>query len=67
MILDDDKIPVVVKMTCNGNISQNPRVYDSKYILKEMNLYYLGCPIGAVRVHYEIKKARAHTYTNINA
>ena len=30
LILDDDKILVVVKMNYNGNFSQNPRVYDSK-------------------------------------
>ena len=38
LILDNDKIHVVVKMTNNGNISQTPRVYDSKYIyLKKGN------------------------------
>ena len=38
LILDDDKILVVVKMNHNGNISQNPRMYDSKYSFKESNL-----------------------------
>ena len=36
-IIDDYKIPVVVNVHYNGNISQNPRVKYSKYICRERN------------------------------
>ena len=38
--LDDDKIIVVVKKNYSGNIMQNLRVYDYKYIKKESNVCY---------------------------
>ena len=44
LVLDDDKIPTVVNVHYNANISQNLRVKDSKYICKEIKLYYLECP-----------------------
>ena len=64
LILDKDIIFVSFKLNYNGSISQTPRVKDSKYIFKEIKLYYLGCPS---LVNYEKQNARAHTYTNINA
>ena len=51
LILDDDNILVVVKMTYNGNILHNPRVYDSKYILKKGIFIILRFPSGAVFVN----------------
>ena len=53
-----------LKLDYNDNISQNPGVKDSKYICKEIQLYYLEC---ASLVNNEKQNARAHTYTNINA
>ena len=64
LILDYDKIPIVVNVHYNANILQNIRVKDSKYICKEIQLNYLECPS---LVNYEKQNARAHTYTNINA
>ena len=55
---------LVVNVHYTANISQNPRVKNSKYICKEIKLYYLECPS---LVNYEKQNARAHTYTNINA
>ena len=40
------------------------RVNDSKYIFKEIKLYYLGYPS---LVNYEKQNASAQTCTNINA
>ena len=42
MLLDKDIILADVKMNYNDSISQKSRVKDSKYILKEIKLYYLG-------------------------
>ena len=64
LILDYDKIPIVINVHYNSNISQNLRVKDSKYICKEIKLYYKECPS---LVNYEKQNARAHTYTTINA
>ena len=40
LILDDDKVPIVVNVHYNANISQNPRVKDSKYICTEIKLLF---------------------------
>ena len=62
LIRDYDKIPIVVNIHYNANISQNSRIKDSKYICKEIKLYYLECPSLA---NYE--KQNAHTHTHIQS
>ena len=71
MILHDDKVLVVVKMNYNGNISQNPRMYDSKYIFKE-SIFRLSertrlCELWKTkrtRSHIYRHNAWTHTYTH---
>ena len=46
ILLDTDIILADVKMNYNGSISKKSYVKDSKYIFKEIKLYYLGWPIG---------------------
>ena len=50
-------------MNYNGSIFQKSRVKDSKYIFKEIKLYYLGWPIGGDPCElWKTKITRAHVY-----
>ena len=65
ILLDKDIILADVKMNYNGSISQKSHVKDSKYIFKEIKLYYLGWPIGGHPCElWKIKCMRAHIHTH---
>ena len=65
LILDYDKILVVVEMNYNGNILQNPRVYDRKYIFEESNLYYITLSERSRLCElWKTKRTRAHIHTH---
>ena len=68
ILLDKDIILADVKMNYNGSISQTSHVKDSKYIFKEIKLYYLGWPIGGHPCElWKIKCMRAHIHTHTHA
>ena len=68
IFLDKDIILADVKMNYNGSISQKSRVKDSKYIFKEIKLYYLGWPIGEHPCElWKTKRTHAHVYKHTHA